>query len=253
MLYQIVFSPTGGTKKIADTVTEKFSEDVKKIDLFSGEGLSERLDERDLAIIAVPSYGGRIPAFASKRLEKIHGNGCKAILIAVYGNRDYDDTLIELYDIASKNRFVCIAAITAVAEHSLVKCVATGRPDDIDKKKLKNFADKIVCKLKYLKDVNVPGNRPYVPLKKSFSAKPILKGKCIKCGKCAYECPVSAISLKDVSVVDTEKCISCMHCVSICPKNARTLENGVEMKVREKLTKICVERKEPELFINTTD
>ena len=58
-------------------------------------------------------------------------------------NRAYEDTLAELYDTVKANNFNVIAAISAVAEHSIVRQIAANRPDEIDKKQLTEFAKKI--------------------------------------------------------------------------------------------------------------
>lgn len=50
------------------------------------------IDEwKDVCMISVPSYGGRFPAVAVSRLQQMRGNGASAVLIVVYGNRDYDE------------------------------------------------------------------------------------------------------------------------------------------------------------------
>ena len=74
-IVQIVFSPTGGTQKVADIITEKWGESVRKIDLSDPKTdfTSVSLDKEDIALIAVPSFGGRVPGPAVERLEKIHG------------------------------------------------------------------------------------------------------------------------------------------------------------------------------------
>ena len=88
-VYEIVFSPTGGTQKVADCVTDVLSEDKKFIDLsgrfttFSDFAFSEE----DLCVFAVPSFGGRVPEVCRQRISEMIGCGAQAILIAVYGNR----------------------------------------------------------------------------------------------------------------------------------------------------------------------
>ena len=72
-----------------------------------------------MAVIAVPSYGGRVPGTAAGRLGAIRGNGARAVLVCVYGNRAYEDTLVELQDIAKQAGFRVTAAVAAVAEHSI--------------------------------------------------------------------------------------------------------------------------------------
>ncbi|MCL2355274.1 MAG: 4Fe-4S binding protein [Oscillospiraceae bacterium] len=45
--------------------------------------------------------------------------------------------------------------------------------------------------------------------------------RCISCGACAGECPVSCIGSGDSTyVIDSERCISCGACASICPVDA---------------------------------
>ena len=57
----------------------------------------------------------------------------------------------------------CTAAVSAVAEHSIMHQFARKRPDAKDKKELKEFAQKIIHKIKSgdEKEISVPGNKPY--------------------------------------------------------------------------------------------
>ena len=74
--------------------------------------------EKDVCLVAVPSYGGRVPDAAAQRLGRMNGGGARAVLVAVYGNRAIDDTLLELKDILTAQGFRPVAAVAAVAEHS---------------------------------------------------------------------------------------------------------------------------------------
>lgn len=124
------------------TVSEVFGEsseiDLSQTTISNGKDFSEN----DVCIIGMPSYGGRVPAVALERMAEYRGNGAKAIIIVSYGNRDYDDTLKELQDLVIKKGFSCIAAISAVAEHSIMHQFATGRPDEEDKKEIVAYAKK---------------------------------------------------------------------------------------------------------------
>ena len=73
-IVQIVFSPTGGTQKAADMITSAWDTPVRKVDLSDPETdfSAVSLEKGDVAVIAVPSFGGRVPAPAIQRLEKIN-------------------------------------------------------------------------------------------------------------------------------------------------------------------------------------
>lgn len=127
-IYTIVFSPTGRTKKAADHLAQVFGPETKEIDLTSPATnfSSFSLGVEDICVVAVPSFGGRVPAPAISRLSSMSGNGAKAILVVAYGNRAYEDTLLELKDALIKAGFQCAAAVAAVAEHSIIHQFARG-------------------------------------------------------------------------------------------------------------------------------
>ena len=84
---------------------------------------------------------------AIERLKEIQGNHANCVVIAVYGNRAYDDGLIQLKDTAELCGFNVIASVAAVAEHSIMRQFGSGRPDEEDSKELKKFAEEILEKL----------------------------------------------------------------------------------------------------------
>ena len=250
---QLIFSPTGGTRKVADAVTKHWDPAVETVD-FSDAGTDFSqciLNEEDVALIALPSYGGRVPAVAVERLHKVHGNSAKCILVCVYGNRAYEDTLAEMEDAARESGFDVVAAISAVAEHSIMHQYAEGRPDAGDLSRLEGFAARIKEKLDAPQDfgiVRIPGNRPY---KKAGGAGLVPKATkdCISCGLCAVQCPVKAIDPANLRSADGKKCISCMRCVTQCPQNARKINGAMVSAASLAIKKACSVRKECELFI----
>ena len=251
---QIVFSPTGGTKQVADIITKAWGMPVNEIDLTNAENdyAALSLQKDDLAVIAVPSYGGRVPSLAAERISKIHGNQGQCVIVCVYGNRAYEDTLIELKDIAEKSGFKVIAAVAAIAEHSIMHQYAAGRPDTKDKQELKNFSDKILEKINsgVAEDstLQIPGNYPY---KKAGGAGLVPKAdnKCTNCGLCAENCPAQAISKDNLKAADSKKCISCMRCVVKCPQSARKVNGAMVSVAVLAMKKVCSIRKENELYI----
>ena len=250
MLYNIYFSPTGGTKRAADCVAQAICDDCVTVDLIKNPNPELRLSQKDLCLIAAPSFGGRVPAVCADLFSKISGNGAKCVLLVVFGNRAVDDALAELSDIAEKGGFIVIAAIEAVAEHSLARIYANGRPDTADAEELTAFGKKI--KSKFLSGdisaIAVPGARPY----KQAGTRPmdlVLRDTCIGCKTCVRECPVGAISPENVSVYDKEKCFSCLHCVSVCPMKARQNSSETTKMFEERLRERCTERKQNKLYI----
>ena len=279
---QIIFSPTGGTQKVADILTEGWKMPMERIDLSDPkadeEGGKAVFQREDVALIAVPSYGGRVPTLASQRLVKIRGGQARCVLVCVYGNRAYEDTLVELEDIAAGCGFQVIGAVAAVAEHSIMHQYATGRPDGADVESLRGFGEKVWEKLACSEDrgtvdggealedrrplyvakaagpmgsagaLRIPGSRPY---KKLGVAKLVPKAgrQCEQCGLCAEVCPARAIDPADVKKADQEKCISCMRCVARCPKGARKVNETLVAAVAVAIKKACSVRKENELYL----
>ncbi len=244
---EIVFSPTGGTEKVANIIGKAWSENAVKIDLSDPKTDFTKCEikKEDMVLIAMPSFGGRAPAEAIARLKQIAGNGANCTLACVYGNRAYEDTIVEMEDAAKESGFRVIAAIAAVAEHSIMPQYAAGRPDASDEAQLEDFAGRILRKDGDV--MSVPGNRPY---KKGGGAGLVPKATkdCVKCGLCAEKCPVQAIN-PETLMADSKKCIFCMRCVNKCPHGARKVNGAMVSVAALAIKKACSVRKENELFL----
>lgn len=249
-LYEIIFSPTGGTKAVADALACGFGCDACTIDLcapdFDASGAN--FSSGDICIIAVPSYGGRVPALAISRLSQLKGRGARAVLVAVYGNREFEDTLIELKNEAAAAGFIPFAAVSAIAEHSIARQFAAGRPDAEDIAELNKFANKIAAVSVNPSELQIPGNFPYKEFKGS-AAKPIASDDCTRCGLCAEKCPAAAIPTDHPEQTDAARCISCMRCISVCPLNARALHPDLMAGIGQMLSKVASGRKVNQLFL----
>ena len=251
-LYSLYFSPTGGTLKAARLLCSAWSCEVTEVDLSdrSFDTGSLKFEKGDVCLVSVPSFGGRVPQFIIPKLERMEGNGCRAVIATSFGNRAFDDTLLELKNTLELHGFVCVGAAAAVTQHSIAPCYGTGRPDADDEKELRDFSAKLkaAAESDSAAPVNVPGKYPYKETGKSMII-PAADDKCIRCGICASRCPVNAIPEDNPTVTDAEKCISCLQCISICPQKARSADPAILKAVEQRLEKVCSERKSNTLYI----
>lgn len=246
-VYEIIFSPTGGTKKVADILCDELGNYRLTVDLSNNGFNGCEIKPDSIAIIAIPSFGGRAPKTAVDRLKMVKANGEKAVVVAVYGNREQEDTLIEIADVAKECGFKVVAGISAIAEHSIAHQYATGRPDNSDKQQLIGFVKQISEKPDTAASPEIPGNRPYK--KAGAGMVPKATSACISCAVCAMKCPVGAINKENPKKVNKSLCINCMRCVSVCPKNARKGSALMTKMVGVALKKACSERKENKLYL----
>lgn len=241
MIYELLFSATGRSKNVLEIFSPRWDGEKQRIDLsdtaFDRGEYNFTAD--DICIVCTSVYEGRVPAPAAEKLKKLQGNGAKAVLVAVFGNRAIDDCLLEMKNIVTEAGFVPVAAVESSVQHSIMPQVEPSRPDDADKKELAEFAQKIKAIME--KDscgkLDVPGKTPYVEMG-GIPFKPKANKKCIECGACARKCPVQAIPPENPKITDKEKCINCMRCVEICPENARDfpkwLISGAYMAMKSK-------------------
>lgn len=251
-VYSMYFSPTGGTKKVMDILTKGLSMDGQiDFSVADADYSAYSFTKEDVCLIGVPSFGGRVPAIVLKRMKQMRVNGTMAVLVVVFGNRAYDDTLLELKNEASACGYTVGPAVAAVAEHSIMHQYGKGRPDAQDEIELRQFSGKIaelITNRKDGKDIAVPGNLQYREYN-GVLFKPRADKACTKCGVCAAKCPVHAIPQDNPASLDEEKCISCMRCIAVCPQNARKLNKVVLFAASRAMKKAFADRKQNELYL----
>ena len=270
-VWAVYFSATGTTKKVAECVAEvigaKLGAEYGTYDFSLPEARKEPLTfyPDDLVVFGTPVYAGRVPNVLLKYLETIRGNGAVGIPVVMYGNRDYDDALIELRDILEKGGLHTVAAAAFVGEHSFSYILAKGRPDEADLEEARNFAvkaaEKVVdaVKTKIVEPVSVKGipdpyRGYYQPRDRAGNpvdirkVKPLTKDTCNNCMICADVCPMGSISRDDVREF-TGICIKCGACVKTCPVQAKYYEDAGFLYHQHELEEGLKRRARPEWFL----
>ena len=252
----VFFSPTHTSARIARAVGEGIGMGRRiETALTLDEGTSPILINDALTVIAVPVNGGRVAPIALQRLKRLKGHNAPVILLTIYGNRDYEDALVELRDTAVEQGFTPLSAGAFIGEHSYSRPnmpVAAGRPDADDLQKAEQFGRESLRKLQEstfpLPSFFIKGNVPYKPLPAGNNATPVCNDLCYACGNCIEVCPTHAIHLSaDGSQIETiaERCIRCCACVKECPTGARIFDSPFTAILHEKFSA----RREPETFL----
>jgi ferredoxin len=256
----VAFSPTGTTKQVLAAIAEGLgAASVAWLDLTLpvAEHLGAVTVDDDVVVIGAPVYAGRIPETAMARLAALHGEGTPAVLVAVYGNRAFEDALLELADWAEGAGFVPIAGGAFIGEHSYDTPdtpIATGRPDAADLEKAVAFGtalrERLVAADSPRAGVSIPGNRPYRERGSDRAISPVTIAElCTLCGRCAEVCPTAAITVDDNVGTDAERCIRCCACVKACPTDARVMIDDGILRTARWLSQEQGDRKEPEVFL----
>lgn len=254
----VFFSPTGTSKKIIQAIAEgaKVSQPIQHIDLTLPEHATGiTVAENELAIIAVPVYAGRVVELAKHRLKEVSGNNSPVILVVLYGNREFDDALLELRDIAVEQSFNVVAAAAFIGEHSFSSVESPtghGRPDQNDLKIATDLGKSVMQKLsndQVNSDIHIPGNSPYKEGMKNLPFTPVVDNdNCTECEECIAVCPTGAISLNERIEINAETCIFCCACLKTCPVECISLKTTPMEEKAKALSANCKERKEPQLF-----
>lgn len=242
-LYSIYFSPTGNSKLAANIIALERKFFFEEFDVTT-VSVEKEFNSEEYVIFSAPVYGGRLPALAAERFKKFKGNDTKAIICVTYGNRDYDDALLELKDICTAQGFKVVAAAAVVGKHTYGQ-IAVDRPDQDDCDQILEFAKKAFEKTEALN--TVPGNFPYVDEFKRGRFYPLTSDLCNGCGICKAECPAHAI--KDDFKVDGDICISCFRCIDQCPVGAKNMDTEEYQQFAEMFTEKLKEKKENVFFL----
>ncbi len=259
----VCFSPTGTTKAVVQAIARGINQSTAElIDITKPDARKQQLQtsENELLVVAVPVYMGRVPALLNEWLHAIEARNTPAVCVVVYGNRAYDNALLELKDILIKRGCIPIAGAAYIGEHSFhsseLPAASKGRPDASDLNHAELFGRKINEKLlsvssaDHISDIKIPGNYPYGGVTELWSVDFIaVSNECTQCGICAEGCPVGAVDSEKSNLIDKEKCTLCCACIKHCPQKARTMKPSLMKDAAIKVNEMFQERKEPEFFL----
>ena len=246
MFYNVFFSANGRTGLCADFVAGLLGGEGEAYNwLWEANRKPLRMTRNDVLLFSMPVYGGYIPAFCAELVKNLQGQDTPAIIMAVYGNRHFDNALIQMKDLLKKQGFKVIAAGAFVAEHSIFPKVGFGRPNKDDYKAMEVFANKCKEILQHMdvyehKEISVYGEANYDP--STFKGVPFCPDgdeTCIRCMQCVKDCPVKAIDTADPSKTDASKCIACGSCICVCPVGARDYHSEIYKKAQVGFEERC--------------
>jgi ferredoxin/flavodoxin len=258
----LYFSPTGTTKVVLENIAAGLcAEMVNHVDVTLPDADRHaflEMKDDELLVVGAPVYAGRIPEIAAQRFQKMRSRGNPAVLVVVYGNREFEDALLELSDLAQASGFVPVAGGAFIGEHSFSTKstpLAEGRPDASDIRKAREFGVSIGQLLQNIQNIGeirppkLPGNRPFRGPSILPKVSPVVdKDRCTACGNCAAVCPTGSICIKETSCTRAETCVLCCACIKTCPARARALKDPTIAQIIGWLQAIAANRKEPEVF-----
>lgn len=255
------FSPTGTTRAVLQSMACGIGCAPEHFDITLPAARLSPLSasEDDLLVLGVPVYMGRVPDLLSDWLKRLDLRRTPTVCVVVYGNRAYENALLELKDVVSERGGIPIGAAAFIGEHSFSspeRPASVGRPDSEDLRQAEDFGRRIAGQLRSFStfershDLSVPGTCPYGGITKLWDVDFIEVGEgCDQCGLCAEQCPTGAIDRAKSAAVDPVKCITCCACIKRCPKRARTMKPGPVMDASSRIHTLYPIPKEPELFL----
>jgi ferredoxin len=261
--YTVYLSPTRTTEKAVIAVAEGTGLPCETIDLTtlkSRQKLNRSFRRNELVIAGMPVYGGRIPMNLENFFSSLKGDNTPAVALVMYGNREYEDALVELKIRLEERGFKVIAGAAFIGEHTFSQKIATGRPDAGDLNIAKEFGRKVIKDIDKALSSKLVVNGVYPYAAEGFNpaqpghltkfAQIITTENCTRCGVCAENCPWGAISINEEVSTDPIKCLRCFRCIKVCPEGARKV---IDPKFYEFLSgfekKLTARRREPELFL----
>lgn len=260
-IHTFSFSPTGTSAKILNGIVRGLSDlpasSVIHSDLTFKPADDIEFSSDDIVIAAAPVYGGKIAPVVKHRLAGIRGNQARCIVVAVYGNRAFENAAADFASFMTESGFRICGAAAFVGEHSYSTAatpIAAGRPDLQDMADALTLGKEIAARISSgdlsgvnaasLTDVPSPAEsmasfHNFVTCYQQQQAKnPVTylpqvdTSLCDDCGSCYGVCPTGAITPDSIGA-DPGRCIKCCACVKYCPQGARRLNTPFAQPLSE--------------------
>lgn len=218
---ELYFSATDNTKvSVHEMAAAIAQQETAVIDVTSGNEpvVTKAFAADDMVVVGMPVYGGRCPKIGMERLAGITGSNTPCIVVVTYGNRDYDDALLELCDFMKGRGFLVKGAAALIGKHTFGEIQVT-RPDKEDLEACRAFAIKAIHNENA--EVAVKGNYPYKDGGNGAKFRPSTTEACVQCGLCVKQCSAHAIDADCKTINDT--CVSCFRCIKVCPMGAKQM------------------------------
>ena len=262
-VYALYFSPTGTTEKAVIAMASGAGLPWEKFDLTSRQvrrTFSHSFAKNELVVVGLPVYAGRLPKNLDDFFSGLKGNNTPAAALVMYGNREYDDALIELKLRLEEQGFRVVAGAAFIGEHTFSKNIATGRPDDNDLAIAAGFGRQtaVLVAGDASGTLTLKGNYPFVmkgydpshpgPHPTYFNIG--TSELCTGCGLCADNCPWGAIDVDNHKIINSAKCMRCLRCIKNCPASAKQIMDEKFLAFLPQFEmRLNAHRCEPELFL----
>lgn len=237
----VFFSPTCNTEKYVTEMVQVTGEMPEVINVTSRDSEERVFGPDELVVFGAPVHGGLIPEIAARRFSKFKGTRTPAVIVASYGNRHYDDALVQMQDILSAQGFLPQGAAAVIGRHTFGE-IQTDRPNAADLEEARDFMKRLLASERKEEALALPGNRPYLAKGVKGRFRPQTKKElCVGCGMCVRDCPVGAIA-EDCATI-SEECISCFRCIRHCPMKGKFADSDLYKQVAAMMTeKLSVPR-----------
>lgn len=232
----LYFSGTGNTEFVAKQFKRQFEEREIECSIFDISKKRSLIDSYDFFVFGCPIYAQSFTQYFTNWVVKNINNGKsrKCIVFSTSSNEP-GIGIIELSNILSAKGFdVFIKETLIMPDNNYLDNFE--KPSYVEIEKLKEKAVQKIIKIieSFISEDRIEMDMPDQKLKEGTDtfrkfenssgnwAKDNLKvdmNICVKCGKCAKNCPTHNINIGD-AVTFKDKCISGQKCIHFCPVNA---------------------------------